>query len=392
MINIVHGSSVSVAVTVAPSSGTGTAPTGDVSLLAATGPSFTAQTAVDGFTLSSGAVTTTTSQLPGGTYNVLANYAGDATYASSVSVPVSVTVTPEPSTTALSVLGFDSNGNQFNFTSGSFGSFVYLRADVAGASAHGTPTGSVTFTDTFGAIPGGGIFALNAGDTLNNGSNTANGVVTFDTGTHTISASYPGDASFNASASTIPISFTITPGFFAQLSGPSQVIVTAPGGTGTTAVQVAYSSGLTGTIALACAGLPAETTCTFSPASVATTATSSSVSSSITVTTTAAHTVTSKDIRQSPYLFARYLAEGGFALAGVFFFGLPKRRRAAISSLMILLALLIVVPACGGGSGGSSNKVTTTQDPGTPTGSYNVTVTATNGSNVQSTGFSLVVQ
>jgi hypothetical protein len=86
------------------------------------------------------------------------------------------------------------------------------------------------------------------------------------------------------------------------------------------------------------------------------------------------------------------LAEGGFALAGVFFFGLPKRRRAAISSLMILLALLIVVPACGGGSGGSSNKVTTTQDPGTPTGSYNVTVTATNGSNVQSTGFSLVVQ
>lgn len=391
MLNIVHGSSVSVAVTVAPSSGTGTAPTGDVSLLAATGPTFTGQTAIDGFALSGGAVTATTSQLPGGTYNVTANYAGDATYASSVSIPVSVTVTPEASNTNLSVLGFDNSGNQFNFTNGPFGSFVYLRADVAGASLHGTPTGSVTFTDTFGAIPGGGIFALNTGDTLNNGSNTANGVVTFDTGTHTISASYPGDASFNASASSPPITFTITPGFFAQLSGPSQVTVTAPGGTGTTAVQIAYSSGLTGTITLACAGLPTETTCTFSPASIATTATSSSVSSAITITTTAAHTVTSKNIRQSPYFLARYFT-GGFALAGVFFFGLPRRRRAVVSSLMILLALLIVVPACGGGSGGSSNKVTTTQDPGTPAGTYNITVTATNGSSVQGTGFSLLVQ
>src|ERR1700722_16449366 len=306
MLNIVHGSSVNVAVTVAPSSGTGTAPTGDVSLLAATGPTFTAQTTVDGFTLSGGAITASTSQLPGGTYDVVANYAGDATYASSVSAPVSVTVTPESSTTALSVLGFDNSGNQFNFTSGPFGSFVYLRADVAGASLHGTPTGTVAFTDTFGTVPGGGIFPLNTGDTLNNGSNTANGVVTFDTGTHTISASYSGDASFNASASSPPITFTITPGFFAQLSGPSQVTVTAPGGTGTTAVQIAYSSGLTGTITLACAGLPTETTCTFSPASIATTATSSSVSSAITITTTAAHTVTSKNIRQSPYFLARY--------------------------------------------------------------------------------------
>jgi hypothetical protein len=390
ILNITHGSAVSVSIAVAPSSGAGT-PTGDVSLLAFNG----LWTAVDGFTLSNGTVAQSTSQLPGGSYQVEAQYAGDATFAPSVSNQFGVVVTPESSTTALSVLSFNSQGQQVNFTSGPFGSFVYLRADVKGNSGYGTPTGSVTFTDTFGQIPGGGTYPLNTGDTLNGGStNTAtpNGVVTFDTGTHTISSTYPGDASFNASASTPPITFTITPGFFAQLSGPSQVAITTPGGTGTTAVQVSYSSGLTGTITLACAGLPSEATCTFSPASVPTTATSSSVSSSITVTTTAAHTVTSKNIGQSPYFLAHYLT-GGFAFAGVFFFGLPKRRRAAILSLMILLALLIVVPACGGGGGsGNNNKVTTTQDPGTPTGSYNITVTATNGSNVQGTGFSLVVQ
>jgi hypothetical protein len=334
--------------------------------------------------------------LPGGTYNVTANYAGDGTYAPSVSTPVSVTVTPEASATALSVLTFNSQGQQLNFTGGPFGSFVYLRADVAGSSGRGTPTGSVTFSDTFGAIPGiTGPLPLNTGDTLNGGSSntaTPNGVITFDAGTHIISASYSGDPSFSTSFAP-PITFAISPGFFAELTGPSEVVISAPGGTGTTALQVAYSSGLSGTISLACSGLPSETTCSFSPSSISVASTSTTTPVTVTVTTTAAHTVTSENHRKSPYLLAQYFAGSGFALAGVFFFTLPKRRRAAISSLMILLTLLVVLPACGGG-GGSSTKVTTTTDPGTPTNSnpLTITVTATNGSNTSSTAFGLVVQ
>ncbi len=395
MTNIAHGSAVNVTIAVAPSSGTGT-PAGDVSLLASdAGTSFTAQAAVDGFTLSSGTVAATTSQLPGGSYNVTANYAGDGTYAPSVSTPVAVTVTPEPSTTTLSVLTFNSQGNQLNFTGGPFGSFVYLRADVNGSSGYGTPTGVVTFTDTFGAIPGVTSLALNSGDTLNGGSSntaTPNGVVTFDTGTHTISAAYIGDASFNASTSAPPITFTITPGFFASVPSTSSLVsITAAGGSGTSSVTVSNSTSFSGTISLACSGLPSEATCTFSPASIKAAGTAANTTATITVTTTAA---TARNLKTSPYYLAQWLT-GGFALAGVFFVSVPKGRRRALPLLLIVLAVIVMVPACGGGGGSSSSGGSGTQstsNPGTPAGTYNITVTATSGTTSSTTGFTLNLQ
>ena len=176
-----------------------------------------------------------------------------------------VTVTPEPSTTAVSVLTGDQNGNPITFTGGPFGSFVYLRADVAGQSGQGVPTGTVTFNDSFGAIPGGGTFALNSeGNTA-----TPNGVFTFDSGTHAISAIYGGDSSFNSSNTTQSQTFTITAGFFASIpSAQSTVVIATPGGSGTTSVSVSNSSGFSGTIALACTGLPSEATCTITPSSI----------------------------------------------------------------------------------------------------------------------------
>jgi hypothetical protein len=79
-----------------------------------------------------------------------------------------VTVNAEPSATTVSVLSANQNGQSIPFTSGPFGSFVYLRADVAGKSSYGFPTGTVTFSDSFGAIPGGSTFTLNSqGNTAN---------------------------------------------------------------------------------------------------------------------------------------------------------------------------------------------------------------------------------
>jgi Bacterial Ig-like domain (group 3) len=94
--NITHGSSVNVTISVSPSSGTGH-PSGSVSLLAANSIN---QTAADLFTLSgTSTVASSTNNLPGGgPYSVTAQYSGDATYAASDSGPVSVIVTPEPST------------------------------------------------------------------------------------------------------------------------------------------------------------------------------------------------------------------------------------------------------------------------------------------------------
>ena len=386
---LTHGSSVNFTVTVSPSAGTGV-PTGDVSLLAALNDEALFNNSIGMFTLNAAAsIASSTSNLPGGTYLMEAHYAGDTTYAPSDSVWTSVSVSPEPSTTTLSVLSFDSQGHQFNFTNGPYGSFVYLRADVAGQSGHGTPTGTVNFADTFGPIPGGGSLNLNGGDRLNNGSNTAtpNGV-TFDTGTHTITASYAGDNSFNSSISTPPITFTITPGFSAAIpTSASQVSISAPGATGTSAVTISNSTGFSGTISMACSGLPSETTCTFSPATIAANGTPSTTTVSILVTTTAA-TATLNPQRQR-YLPAQWIMGAGLLISVVLVSG--KRQRGRGFFLLLMLMLLFVVPSCGGGSGSGGSK-TPPPNPGTPAGNYNVTVTATSGSTTSQTGFTLSVQ
>ena len=98
-----HGANANVSIAVAPTSGTGM-PTGDVSLVTNLTPPLPGATA---FTLNAGAVSSTWNGLPGGTYDVHAHYAGDATFAASDSAPVTITVSPEGSTTTLSVFGFD---------------------------------------------------------------------------------------------------------------------------------------------------------------------------------------------------------------------------------------------------------------------------------------------
>lgn len=378
--SIVHGSTVNVNVSVAPNSGTGT-PTGDVALVADPGPSSTLPTLSGTYPLAQGAVVSTTSALPGGTYTVTANYAGDATYAPSISPPVTVTVGPEPSTINESIVAYDQNGNSISLNGVPFGSFIYLRADVQGVSKQGFPTGSVTFTDTLGAIPGGGTFNLNSqGNTAN-----PNGV-NFDTGTHTISASYIGDASFNPSSTTQSQSVTVSPGFYASMaSSGSQVVISAPGGTGTSTIAVVNSTGFNGTITLACVGLPSEATCTFSPASVKATGTFGTTSVSVLVSTTAATAMATPQRRT--FSLAEWMMGSGLLFSVVMVGG--RRQRARGVFLLIVLMLIVTVPGCGGGGGGPKPPP---PNAGTPPGVSSVTVTATSGTSVSQTGFTLSVQ
>lgn len=204
-VSIVHGTPVNVSITVAakpPATGT---PTGLVSLVTGTGQGFA------DFTLANGSVATTTSLLPGGNqFMITAHYPGDGTFGASDSAPVAVTVTPEASTTTVRAV----TGNFFTapvpFTSGPYGTPVFLAAVVAGISGNGIATGSVTFTDTVGGVPSavpGNPFALNGGG----GTVTPNGVFTFSPGQHSITAAYGGDASFKPSnSSATPAGFTIT--------------------------------------------------------------------------------------------------------------------------------------------------------------------------------------
>lgn len=210
-VDITHGTPVSVDVSVSPAS---PVPTGNVSLIATpAGNSVDAGT----FTLSNGAVSSSTSLLPGGTsYNVFAHYAGNGTYAASDSSPVTVTVNPEASQTFANLETFNINGNltSHSATSATYGNGYYLfRLDVGNSSATyspttgisstcsnqtaNCPTGTVTVTAN-GSPLAGNPFALNA-------QGYAEDQSILVPGTYAISANYSGDSSYSPSTGTADI-------------------------------------------------------------------------------------------------------------------------------------------------------------------------------------------
>jgi hypothetical protein len=481
--NITHGSSVTVNATVAPNSASGT-PTGDVFLLAFTyggAPPIS----VGLFPLEGGSVSSTTNALPGGPHAVTARYGGDGTFAPSTSSPLTITISPEPSSIVASAFTADQNGHFIPFLTGPYGSFVYLRADVSGQSGAGTPTGGITFQDSGGQNLGGSF-------SLNSAGNTAipNGVFNLAGGPHAITAAYTGDASFNASTSS-PLNLTITPAsttitmtsslnslgtgeaFAATIATTSggnpptgtvtfsaggnplgsvpvngltnaqtgtaqatasftdtqlangqytvtatyngdsnyaasssaastinlqpdfslslnatQLTATIPGNPVSLQLAVAALDGFNGTLSFAatsCAGLPVESSCSFSPASIA-----GSGSTQVAVMTSGPHPAAARGLPVAKG-FAWWMTGFGVSLACVVLMGAaPKKRR--WSSLLSLLALasLLTLPNCGGGSASSGSGPPI--DPGTPSGAYSVTVTATSGNLSHTASFTLVVQ
>ena len=204
--------------------------------------------------LSNGSATGSSSQLPGGTYNVYANYGGDSNYAGSVSQPVQVKVSPENSTVQLTAASVNSNGTVAGLAGKTIplGTFVTLNAQPIGASESGNPTpvtdatGSILFND---AYTGGGIATGFNSIPLDSTGNAEANILFFNAGLHSVGAAYSGDLSYNASNAT-PVSFTvskasstvtITPSSTSIIAGTMQLsaaLITglpfnAPSGTGT---------------------------------------------------------------------------------------------------------------------------------------------------------------
>jgi hypothetical protein len=235
--SLTHGQSVTVTGNVAPSSGSGT-PTGKVSLLTSTG------IAVDGFALNNGALSGTTSLLPGGAYAVTAHYAGDPIFGRSDSLPISITVAKENSTTQLNLVTFDWNGKLIsrNASGAVYGSPYILRMNVlngAGAACSpnpvgesSCPTGSLNLTDNGSALDGG-TFALNSL------GYTEDQPIQFSGGSQIVKAAYPGDNSFNASSATT--TYDITPAS-TSVSAPAVCCSGTVGGTFSTNVAVQSQS------------------------------------------------------------------------------------------------------------------------------------------------------
>jgi len=185
----------------------------------------------------------------------------------------------------------------------------------------------------------------------------------------------------------IIINNSVTPGF-SLAANPSSLTIVA-GQSGTTTITLTPTGGFTGTVSLACSGLPAYSTCSFSPTMLTAGSSGAAVTTTLTIETnvaTAASLATPETRFRRQNLPSIYAAT---CLAGIaLLFGLRRRIMAARRSGLglILFTVLcvgsIALSGCGAGSSKSSG-------PKTPAGNSTVTVTATAG-NVQNT-FSLAV-
>jgi hypothetical protein len=179
----------------------------------------------------------------GGTVDVEVDAAANATYAAS-SATSTITVLQ-----AASQLGLTASATQ-----APVGTSVTLTATAT--SSEGTPTGTVTFL--------AGTTTLGTG-TLNAQGVATLAVTTLPLGSNTITATYPGDTSFGASHAQLTGTIVVgTPGF-AMTSSLSTVSVQS-GGTGSVTLTLTPAFGYTGTLNLACAGMPGTSTCAFQPA------------------------------------------------------------------------------------------------------------------------------
>ncbi|MFP5226309.1 MAG: Ig-like domain repeat protein [Acidobacteriota bacterium] len=191
--SIAVGTAVTISGTI-----TGSTPTGTVALMTSSTTALQQELGV--FAVTNGAFSGTLSSLPGGSYQVWAQYSGDGTNAPSMSTPVTVTVTQGSSTTTFSIVDQSGKASVSNSASVSYGTQFLLDALVSGSSTTAAePTGTVTFSDNGNAI-----------NTANlNAEHDAEYNAPFAVGAHSVTAKYSGDASYTGSSGST-IAFTVT--------------------------------------------------------------------------------------------------------------------------------------------------------------------------------------
>lgn len=230
---------------------------------------------------------------------------------------------------------------------------VTLTASIAGIN----PTGTVTFSAN--------------GNSL--GTGTVNGgVATLSTsfaaaGTYSVMASYAGDQN-NAAASSSALSITVPAPDFSVNSSASSATVT-PGTTATFTLNITPSGGYSGTVKFSCGTLPSEASCAFSPSSV-TPSNGAAASTTLTISTTAAvSSLAHPENRRRPWLPTGTVALAVLLGLGIRPRGVRRFRQSLLSVVLLMLgaSAFLALTGCGSSSSTQSN-------PGTPAGTYQVTV------------------
>jgi len=320
-------------------------------------------------------------QLPVGTHSIVAAYAGDNSFTGSTSATDTVTVTKASTTTTVSA----------NPGSVAAGATVALTATVnsqsnATASAAQEPTGTVQF------FKGGVAFGAPVTAIGSLTSATAQATATLPTaalpnGQNQITAQYIGDSNYSGSTSAAITVSVGVPGInLTPASNTATINIAAAGQSGTQLITVNASGGFTGAVTLSCAvtsspsGAVDSPTCSFgtpaqnftAPNTITLSATNASGNATLTVTSTPASGAVFRPSSRPAIPNWYLVSEAGALIACFVLLGISSQKRRSY----VLSAMLFAVAAVGGGCG-ANNSSSGGSNPGTTTGAYTVTVTAT---------------
>jgi hypothetical protein len=304
-------------------------------------------------------------QLPVGTDSLVATYEPhpvppNNSYNASTSSAIGVTISKATTVTSLAA----------SPSTIASGAAVSLTATVNTSSLGLAPAGTVTFFNGSSQISGTPTYTYAAGSMAGPASLTATLSTSSFTATATnITAQYSGDVNYgNSTSSPATVTITATQNFSLTAS-PSSFTISSPGQSGTTTVSASGINGFTGTVSITCA-LPANltySTCTLTTSTL----TPGGTGSLLTVATTAASAAL-----RLPNRPRWFLPGAGVLLLAwlLLLFAAGKHRRVKLAFGLLVFAMLAAgFVACGGGSSGTGSQ----GSPGTPTGSYAVTLTGT---------------
>jgi hypothetical protein len=342
-----QGQAITFTANVTNTSSIGQAPTGSIAFTYGTGLLSTQPLVATGTLAASASFTTTTISLYTGSHIIAATYIPTGNFAAS-SVQIVEFINGLSSTSALTA----------NPSTAYLGQPVTLTDIVAAATI---PTGTVTFGEN---VPNTGLGFTDGTATLDATGHAVLTTTTLSVGTHTITASYPGNATDSSSISN-SVTVTILPNpadFTLTLASPSLTVQSTHHVT-TTATLTAINA-FNDTVVLNCPALPANATCDFTPAtSILAPGGNAAIMLDI-GTGTAGHDAANQTA--SPFTLALLLTPLGlFAL---------HRPRTPLRLLLLVLALLpLALPLAGCGF------VTVPYVPAqaTPPGTYIIPITAT---------------
>jgi Bacterial Ig-like domain (group 3)/FG-GAP-like repeat len=342
-----------------------TTPTGSVTFEDADAPGGPATLGTA--TLSAGIATFAYSELSIGNHFIVANYAGDNNFVQSTSASVTQVVSMAQTTTSLT-----------SSTDPSLpGSAVTFTATVTPATS-GVPTGTVVFSDNGTQLVSQPLDAIGSATFATSSLSTA---------THSIEATYSGDANFAGSASSALTQIIGTDTAPFALSSSAMSSTVSSGESAMFTITAASVPQFRGIISFSCSGLPVGAGCVFNPSQIAPNGGSATTTLTIMTSGEQSGSLLRTTSILIPAQAVPFLLLSAFGMTVL----LVRKRWLSVVPALSALALLSALTClgstigCGGGSVGSSRS------PITPAGSSQVIVNGSSENGAQSVAIDLTV-